>query len=69
MRDGGVVIIESILARLAAEADGSGATHLRERIRRATVAVVRPTVFALLIIIAAYLPIFSLGSAASGGQG
>ena len=55
--DGGVVIIEAILARLAL-------SHRQEppvaSIQAATRAVVRPTVFALLIIIAAYLPIFLL---------
>lgn len=69
--DGGVVIIESILTRVA---DPDGFRHdevpeehaagetlaMTERVRRATMAVVRPTVFALLIIIAAYLPIFML---------
>jgi len=61
--DGGVVIIESILFRLAhPHAHDGRAEELsyEERIRRATVHVVRPTVFALLIIIAAYLPIFML---------
>jgi cobalt-zinc-cadmium resistance protein CzcA len=55
--DGGVVIMEAILARLAL-------AHRNEppetAIQSATRAVVRPTVFALLIIIAAYLPIFLL---------
>jgi len=62
--DGGVVIIESILTHLARGPgiQPAGATELsvEERIRRATRVVVRPTVFALLIIIAAYLPIFML---------
>jgi cobalt-zinc-cadmium resistance protein CzcA len=58
--DGGVVIIESILTRLASHASQDRALTVQERIRRATAAVVRPTVFALLIIIAAYLPIFML---------
>lgn len=59
--DGGVVIIEAILSRLAThEAARAEATSAMERIRRATMSVVRPTVFALLIIIAAYLPIFML---------
>lgn len=60
--DGGVVIIESILLKLAPHDDdhGSRAPTVVERIRRGTLAVVRPTVFALLIIIAAYLPIFML---------
>ncbi|MFL5350752.1 MAG: efflux RND transporter permease subunit [Hyalangium sp.] len=56
--DGGVVIIESILARLSDER--RKAESPMERIALATKAVVRPTVFALLIIIAAYLPIFML---------
>src|SRR6185295_3852263 len=57
--DGGVVIIEAIVSRLSRpeglEEDGGPSTPV-ERIRRATLSVVRPTVFALLIIIAAYLP-------------
>jgi cobalt-zinc-cadmium resistance protein CzcA len=56
--DGGVVIIEAILVGLAAK-DHSPRT-VQERIRKASATVVRPTVFALLIIIAAYLPIFLL---------
>ncbi len=60
--DGGVVIIESILTRLSATVPGEPAGRFNpdERIQQATHAVVRPTVFALLIIIAAYLPIFML---------
>ncbi len=61
--DGGVVIIESILFRLGHPHDRPGhleETSVEERIRRATMQVVRPTVFSLLIIIAAYLPIFML---------
>lgn len=57
--DGGVVIIEAILTRLSAPAAADGGPPV-ERIRRATLSVVRPTLFALLIIIAAYLPIFML---------
>ncbi len=56
--DGGVVIIEAILVALVAKGNLGGPPI--ERIRRAAVSVVRPTVFALLIIIAAYLPIFLL---------
>jgi cobalt-zinc-cadmium resistance protein CzcA len=58
--DGGVVIIEAILASLALAQHDHNPGPVQERIRHAAVAVVRPTVFALLIIIAAYLPIFML---------
>ena len=61
--DGGVVIIESILLKLALD-HGHGAGQeepsVDARIRQATSQVVRPTVFSMLIIIAAYLPIFML---------
>lgn len=57
--DGAVVIIESIVARMAHAARGTPET-VRDRVEAATRAVLRPTVFALLIIIAAYLPIFLL---------
>lgn len=56
--DGGVVIIEAILVALVAK--DHNPKPIMERIRKASVTVVRPTVFALLIIIAAYLPIFML---------
>ncbi|MBL8911328.1 MAG: efflux RND transporter permease subunit [Archangium sp.] len=56
--DGGVVIIEAILASLALTDHNPGPQQ--DRIRKAASAVVRPTVFALLIIIAAYVPIFML---------
>ncbi len=58
--DGGVVIVEAILARMALARPGATTEKVEDRIREATGAVVRPTVFALLIIIAAYLPIFLL---------
>lgn len=63
--DGGVVIIESILSALTGGHGGAEDVHrgpqwVDEQIQAATQAVVRPTVFALLIIIAAYLPIFML---------
>ncbi|HZJ53188.1 MAG TPA: efflux RND transporter permease subunit, partial [Myxococcaceae bacterium] len=56
--DGGVVIVEAILARMVLFR--SSGESVEQKIRDATTAVVRPTVFALLIIIAAYLPIFLL---------
>src|SRR5262249_18984055 len=61
--DGGVVIIESILTALTKDQPGVALDtrdDIDERIQQATRSVVRPTVFALLIIIAAYLPIFML---------
>ena len=58
--DGGVVIIEAILVQLSHLPKASTPLAVEERIRKATQAVVRPTVFSLLIIIAAYLPIFML---------
>jgi len=59
--DGGVVIIESIVRRLSAStARAVSPDMLQARIRFAVNDVVRPTVFSLLIIIAAYLPIFLL---------
>ncbi len=64
--DGAVVIIESIVQRLASRhGEESGGQRvapdiLLARIRLAVNDVVRPTVFSLMIIIAAYLPIFLL---------
>ena len=58
--DGAVVIIESIVRRLS-EHDPTGfVADVRDRIYGAVAEVVRPTMFSLLIIIAAYLPIFLL---------
>ncbi len=57
--DGAVVVVESIVQRLAR----GGVPHpdmVPSRIRRAVADVARPTVFSLLIIMAAYLPIFLL---------
>lgn len=61
--DGAVVIIESIVSRISTQGrkESSVASEtLQARIRLAVTDVVRPTVFSLLIIIAAYLPIFLL---------
>ncbi len=60
--DGSVVIVESIVHSLS-QHDGAHAERhgtLSDRIRHAVGEVVQPTVYALLIIIAAYLPIFLL---------
>ncbi len=61
--DGGVVIVESIVARLSSRSAREktlAPENLRQRIQLAVTDVVRPTMFSLLIIIAAYLPIFLL---------
>ncbi|MFO0727974.1 MAG: CusA/CzcA family heavy metal efflux RND transporter, partial [Myxococcota bacterium] len=61
--DGAVVIIEAIVFRLAQhehDAEPAAPDGIGERIRLAVSEVVRPTVFSLLIIIAAYVPIFLL---------
>ena len=58
--DGGVVIIEAILVALAASRATTAVPQRRSAFARRPSEVVRPTVFALLIIIAAYLPIFML---------
>ena len=59
--DGAVVIIESIVHRLSTDTTPSPTGgDIRERIYAAVSEVVRPTMFSLLIIIAAYLPIFLL---------
>jgi cobalt-zinc-cadmium resistance protein CzcA len=61
--DGAVVIIESIAHRMAHHGGASGGDSgegVSARIEKAVRDVLRPTVFSLLIIIAAYLPIFLL---------
>ena len=57
--DGAVVIVESIVHRLSSH-DPAPGNDLMDRIYRAVTDVVRPTMFSLLIIIAAYVPIFLL---------
>jgi heavy metal efflux system protein len=59
--DGAVVIVESIVRGMdGAQNEEPDPARTRDRVRRAVAEVARPTVFALLIIIAAYLPIFLL---------
>jgi heavy metal efflux system protein len=57
--DGAVVIVESILHRLSHPEHHAG-HDAGSNIAVATKRVLRPTIFSLLIIIAAYLPIFML---------
>lgn len=58
--DGAVVIIEVIVARLSSLPRASQTGGLDHRIACAVRSVLRPTLFAQLIIIAAYVPIFLL---------
>jgi cobalt-zinc-cadmium resistance protein CzcA len=60
--DGAIIIVENCLRRLGLAAAG-GALALRERlavVQDATVEVIRPALFGVLIILVVYLPIFSL---------
>jgi len=58
--DGAVVIIESIVHKLSQHDPTGFVADVRDRIYTSVIGVVRPTMFSLLIIIAAYLPIFLL---------
>lgn len=57
--DGAVVIVEAIAQKMS-EREDDGGEGVVARIEAAVRSVLRPTVFSLLIIIAAYLPIFLL---------
>jgi len=58
--DGAVVIMESIAHRMSEKTGDHSKESVTERVRYAVQDVARPTVFSLMIIIAAYLPIFLL---------
>ena len=62
--DGAVIIVENCLRRLAlAQPPGEGVLPLRERlavVQSATVEVMRPALFGVVIILVVYLPIFTL---------
>jgi len=62
--DGGVILIEHLFHKLSPSAHGPALSDpsrpLLERVGEAAKEVARPTLFSLLIIIAAYIPIFSL---------
>ena len=62
--DGGVILVEHLFHKLSPSAHGPALSDpsrpLAERIAEAAKEVARPTLFSLLIIIAAYIPIFSL---------
>jgi heavy metal efflux system protein len=58
--DGAVIVVENIMHRLEHEREDMSETERREVIASATNEVGRPTLFSMLIIIAAHIPIFAL---------
>ncbi len=58
--DGAVIVIENILARLSQRGEGMTNDERRTVIADAANEVGRPTLFSMLIIIAAHIPIFAL---------
>ena len=58
--DGAVIVIENIMHRLAEKGEGMDERERKDLIAEATNEVGRPTLFSMLIIIAAHIPIFAL---------
>ena len=58
--DGAVIVVENIFRKLAERRSNEGTRERLERILEAAVEVGRPTLFSMLIIIAAHIPIFTL---------
>ena len=58
--DGAVIVIENIMHRLAERGEGMSEKERRALITNAANEVGRPTLFSMLIIIAAHIPIFAL---------
>jgi cobalt-zinc-cadmium resistance protein CzcA len=58
--DGAVIVVENIMHRLAQRGEGMNEKERRTLIAEATNEVGRPTLFSMLIIIAAHIPIFAL---------
>ncbi len=58
--DGAVIVVENIMHRLAEKGENMDARERRNVIVEATNEVGRPTLFSMLIIIAAHIPIFAL---------
>ena len=58
--DGAVIIVEHIFSRLAALPDNPDRRTRLSTVLKATVEVGRPTLFSMIIIIAAHIPIFTL---------
>jgi cobalt-zinc-cadmium resistance protein CzcA len=58
--DGAVIVVENIMHRLAERGEGMSDKERKELVIEATNEVGRPTLFSMLIIIAAHIPIFAL---------
>ena len=58
--DGAVIVIENVMHRLVQRGEGMGEKERQALITDATDEVGRPTLFSMLIIIAAHIPIFAL---------
>jgi len=58
--DGAVIVVENIMHRLAERGEGMNEKERKTLITEATNEVGRPTLFSMLIIIAAHIPIFAL---------
>jgi cobalt-zinc-cadmium resistance protein CzcA len=58
--DGAVIVIENIMHRLAQKGENMSNEERREVVAKAANEVGRPTLFSMLIIIAAHIPIFAL---------
>ncbi len=58
--DGAVIVVENIMHRLAERGEGLNLKKRTQLIASATDEVGRPTLFSMLIIIAAHIPIFAL---------
>ena len=58
--DGAVIVIENIMHRLEKDSENMSESERRQTIIDATNEVGRPTLFSMLIIIAAHIPIFAL---------
>ncbi len=58
--DGAVIVVENVLRRLSQNASAAAPRSIKETVLEATVQVGRPTLFSMLIIIIAQIPIFSL---------
>ncbi len=58
--DGAVIVVENVFRRLSEHKPGMSARERLQEILEAAVEVGRPTLFSMLIIIAAHIPIFTL---------